>query len=90
MKYSDKIIFEDFYIRSKDSENVCLHAFASMVSLLLPFIHCYSAIELGIGRKENVGYVQCLDPGPPHTDGGTVTFQLIREAIGDNKVAIKR
>lgn len=82
-KIDDKIVFEDFYLCSRNSENVCLHALASMTSLLSPFLHGSSAIRLGIGRKEDIGYVQCPDPGQPHTKGGTVIFQLTRELIKD-------
>ncbi len=31
--------------------------------------------ELGLGRGRKA-YVQCLDPGPPYTDGGTVIFEI--------------
>jgi hypothetical protein len=38
--------------------------------------------ELGLAKEEgDVGYVQCLDPGPPYTPGGTVIFEIRREAI---------
>jgi hypothetical protein len=38
--------------------------------------------ELGLAEKEgDVGYVQCLDPGPPYTPGGTVIFEIRREKM---------
>ena len=82
-KVGDKIVFEDFYLCSRSSEDVCLHALASMISLLSPFLHGSSATRLGMGGKEDVGYVQCPDPGQPHTKGGTVIFQLTREPTKD-------
>jgi uncharacterized repeat protein (TIGR04076 family) len=77
----DKIIIEDFYINSSESSNVCLHAFSALVDLLSAFLHGSSASEIGIGTVSDVGYLQCPDPGPPYTKGGTVLFELRREAI---------
>ena len=79
-KTGDKIIVEKFYIDSKKSKNICLHAFAAISTLLSALIHGSSAMDLGIGSEENVGYIQCPDPGPPCTKGGTVLFELKREA----------
>ena len=78
-KKGDKITVENFYVKSQDSQNICLHAFAAMTTLLSAFLHGSSAAELGIGSDENVGYIQCPDPGPPCTKGGTVLFMLKRE-----------
>jgi uncharacterized repeat protein (TIGR04076 family) len=77
----DRMVFEDFYLCSSSSANVCMHALASMSSLLSPFLHGSSAIRLGIGLREDTGYVQCPDPGEPYTQGGTVIFKLIRKPI---------
>jgi uncharacterized repeat protein (TIGR04076 family) len=80
-KTGDKILIEQFYINTKNSQNICIHAFAAMSTLLSAFLHGASATELGIGSRENIGYVQCPDPGPPCTKGGTVLFKLKRETI---------
>jgi len=78
-KTGDKIVINEFCINSKDSQNICIHAFAAMTTLLSAFLHGASAKELGIGSQENIGYIQCPDPGPPCTKGGTVLFKLKRE-----------
>jgi uncharacterized repeat protein (TIGR04076 family) len=78
-KTGDKILIEQFYINTKNSQNICIHAFAAMSTLLSAFLHGASATELGIGSRENIGYVQCPDPGPPCTKGGTVLFKLERK-----------
>jgi uncharacterized repeat protein (TIGR04076 family) len=51
-----------------------------MTTFLSAFLHGTSALELGIGSEEDVGYLQCPDPGPPYTKGGTVLFKLKRVA----------
>jgi len=54
---------------------------AAMPMLLSAFLHGASATELGIGSQETIGYIQCPDPGPPCTKGGTVLFKLKQEII---------
>ena len=44
-----------------------------------PLLKGVSAKTLGIGETNDIGYVQCPDPGKPYTPGGTVVFQLVRE-----------
>jgi len=52
--------------------------------LLIPFLKGASARTLGIGRENDVGYVQCPDPGEPYTCGGAVIFELKRERMGES------
>lgn len=78
-KIGDTITIEKFYINAKNSQNICIHAFAAMTTLLSAFLHGASATELGIGSQENTGYIQCPDPGPPCTKGGNVLFKLEKE-----------
>lgn len=80
-KPSDELIVEKFYILSQQNIRICLHALVGMSSLLLQFLKGVSARELGIGIEDDVGYVQCPDPGRPYTTGGTVIFELRREKI---------
>lgn len=75
----DKIVLDGYYINSTMSSNICMHAFSAVLTLLSAFVHGSSAIDLGIGEEENLGYLECPDPGPPHTKGGTVLFELRRE-----------
>ena len=79
----DKMVIEGFYINTKESKNICMHAFLAMSSLLSAFIHGSSAKELGIGLQEDIGHLRCPDPGPPYTKGGSVLFELRRELIKD-------
>ena len=75
----DKIVFERFYVKSSQSRDICIHAFSAMSTLLSALLHGTSARDLAIGSKPDVGYIQCPDPGPPHTMGGTVVFELKRQ-----------
>lgn len=80
-RVGDSFTIEWFYIKPEVSSNVCLHALSSMLTLLSAFMHGLSARDLGIGGEDDVGYVQCPDPGSPYTKGGTVTFELRRLKI---------
>ena len=80
-KPGDQIILKDFYIDSNHSKNVCIHLLSAASTLLSAFIHGSSAIKLGIGNRDDIGYLQCPDPGPPYTKGGTVVFELRREPL---------
>lgn len=77
----DKIVLDGYYIDSRKSSNLCVHAFSAMLTLLSAFAHGSSAVDLGIGEEADTGYLKCPDPGPPHTRGGTVLFELRRELI---------
>ena len=79
-KIGDKFTIKGFYIEPKgNTAKLCIHALTSMTSLLSPFLHGASAKLLGIGEKDDNGYLQCPDPGKPYTCGGTVIFRLKRE-----------
>jgi len=79
-KSGDCFLVEKYYVRDV-GRGMCLHALASMLTLLSPFLKGISARDLGIGRGDDVGYVQCPDPGEPYTCGGTVIFELRREKL---------
>jgi len=78
----DKIVVEEPEIAVKKTDALCVHAFGSMLSMILPLSRGVSLKELGLSKEEgDTGYVQCLDPGPPYTPGGTVVFEVKREAM---------
>jgi len=77
-KPGDKFIINRFYIESGQEKPICLHALSAMLTLLSPFLKGVSAKELGIGSEDDIGYIQCPDPGKPYTCGGTVVFELRR------------
>jgi len=80
-KPGDTFEIEHFYIKPSQDVKICLHALNSMLTLLMPFIKGTPAKTLGIGEEDDIGYIQCPDPGKPYTKGGTVIFELRRERI---------
>jgi uncharacterized repeat protein (TIGR04076 family) len=81
-KVGDKIVMESPKIVPEKTDALCVHALGSMLSMIVPLSRGISFKELGLAKEEgNVGYVQCLDPGAPYTPGGTVVFEIRREAM---------
>jgi uncharacterized repeat protein (TIGR04076 family) len=76
----DKIVIDVPEILPKESDAICVHALGSMLSMIVALSKGVSFKELGLAKREgDVGYVRCLDPGPPITHGGTVLFEIRRE-----------
>ncbi|MFC2020135.1 TIGR04076 family protein [Chloroflexota bacterium] len=79
-KVGDKIVLDDPTILLDKTDALCTHA----LSILLPHVtileHNWCPVELGLitpGNPEHA-YLQCVDPGRPYTDGGTVIFECRR------------
>ncbi len=80
-KPGDEFIVEKYFIRANQKIPICLHALNGIITLLILMLKGYSAKKLGIGETDDIGYVQCPDPGKPYTSGGTVIFELKRESL---------
>ena len=81
-KAGDKITVEEPEIATEKTDALGIHAFGSMSSIIIPLSIGASFEELGLAKdEEEVGYIQCLDPGFPYTSGGTVIFKVEREEI---------
>ena len=71
----NRIVIEGPEIKLDETDAVCTHAFASLLPYIVALRKGIKPSELGLGRGDKA-YVQCLDPGPPYTDGGTVIFEI--------------
>jgi uncharacterized repeat protein (TIGR04076 family) len=78
----DRIVVESPKIVVAKTDNICVHAFGCMLSMIVPLSRGISFKKLGLSTEEGEkGYIQCLDPGKPYTDGGTVLFEIRRQRI---------
>jgi uncharacterized repeat protein (TIGR04076 family) len=68
-KPGDCFTVEKFYV-SDAGKGICINALSSMLTLLSPLLKEVSAKILGRGEQNDVGYVQCQDPGKLYTCGG--------------------
>jgi len=74
-KRGDRIVIEGPKINLEETDAICTHAFASLLPYIVALRKGIKPRELGLGRGEKA-YIQCLDPGPPYTEGGTVIFEI--------------
>ena len=78
----DKIVIEEPRIVLKKTDACCIHALGSILTTMIALSRGVSFKELGLSKDDhNVGYVQCLDPGLPYTEGGTVIFEIKQETM---------
>jgi uncharacterized repeat protein (TIGR04076 family) len=78
----DRMLIKEPEIIPEKTDAICVHALGSMLSMIIALSRGVSFKELGLARDEgDVGYLQCPDPGPPYTAGGTVVFEIRRERI---------
>ena len=76
-KVGDRILVDDPKIDLKSTDALCTHALSSLLHYVLILDAGADPVRLGLSKsddKEN-SYIQCVDPGPPYTDGGTVIFK---------------
>jgi len=79
-KMGDKIVITDPRIILDETDALCTHALSSLLHYTLVLEKGADPVELGLSKsndKKNA-YVQCVDPGRPYTDGGTVIFRIRR------------
>lgn len=74
-KKGDRMVIEGPEINLEETDAICTHAFASLLPYIVALRKGIKPSDLGLGRGEKA-YAQCLDPGPPYTDGGTVIFEI--------------
>lgn len=73
----DKTVIEGPEINLKESDKVCVHALFSLGTFIVALREKMNPHKLGLTKENNnKAYYQCLDPGPPYTDGGTVIFEI--------------
>lgn len=81
-KVGDRIVVESPKIIVEKTDSICVHAFGCMLSMIVPLSRGISFKTLGLTTEEGEkGYIQCLDPGKPYTNGGTVLFEIRWERI---------
>ena len=81
-KIGEKIVVESPKVLVSETDSICIHAFGCLLPMLVPLTHGTSFKKLGLTKEEGeIGYIQCLDPGKPYTEGGTVIFEIKREKI---------
>ena len=83
-KVGDKIVIDDPRIVLEKTSALCTHALSTLHHYVLILEHDWCPVKLGLTNPEDpdTAYMQCVDPGTPYTEGGTVIFECHR--VGDS------
>ncbi len=79
-KIGDKIVINDPRILVDRTDGLCTHALSTLLHYVTILEHDWCPVKLGLTTPEDSehAYMQCVDPGKPYTDGGTVIFECRR------------
>jgi uncharacterized repeat protein (TIGR04076 family) len=79
-KVGDKIVVDDPKIVLRETDALCTHALSSLLHYVLALEEGVDPVKLGLSKPEDRehAYIQCVDPGKPYTNGGTVIFRCRR------------
>jgi uncharacterized repeat protein (TIGR04076 family) len=84
-KVGDKIVIDDPKIVLEKTDALCTHALSSLLHYIIALEEGVDPVKLGLSKPHDRehAYIQCVDPGAPYTNGGTVIFRCRR--IGRKK-----
>ena len=76
-KKGEKITIKDPEIILNKTDALCTHALTTILHYSTILQHNWCPIDLGLTteKDKNHAYLQCVDPGIPYTNGGTVIFR---------------
>ena len=79
-KVGDKMLIDDPRVLVDKTDAICTHALSSLLHYVLALEEGVDPVKLGLSKPEDRehAYIQCVDPGKPYTDGGTVIFRCSR------------
>ena len=79
-KVGDRIVIDDPKIVLERTDALCVHALSSLLHYVLILEAGADPVRLGLTKPDDQehAYIQCVDPGEPYTDGGTVIFKCRR------------
>jgi uncharacterized repeat protein (TIGR04076 family) len=77
-KIGDKIVIDGARIILEKTDAICVHALSSLLHYVVAFDEGVDPRKLGLGKERGSAYLQCVDPGKPYTNGGTVIFKCVR------------
>ena len=84
-KIGDRITIDDPKILLEKTDGICTHALSTLLHYVLILEHDWCPIKLGLTTEDDPdwAYMQCVDPGKPYTEGGTVIFKCGRIKRGE-------
>jgi len=77
-KVGDRIVIDGPEIVLEKTNAICIHALAPLLHYVVALRDGMDPRKLGLSKEKDVAYIQCVDPGEPYTEGGTVIFKCYR------------
>ena len=76
----DEIVIDDPRILLDRTDALCTHALSTLLHYVTILEHDWCPVKLGLTTPDDPEhtYMQCVDPGTPYTEGGTVIFECRR------------
>lgn len=83
-KVGDKIAIMNPTIALEETDALCTHALPTILHYALILEYNWCPLKLGLTKEndQDHAYFQCLDPGEPFTEGGTVIFKVKKPERG--------
>jgi len=77
-KVGDRITIDGPGILLDKTDAVCVHALSTLLHYVVALEEGADPVKLGLSKHRDCAYMQCVDPGAPYTEGGTVIFECRR------------
>ena len=77
-KEGDKMTIRGAEILMDRTDAICIHALSTLLHYIVALDEGADPIKLGLSKNREHAYMQCVDPGEPYTEGGTVIFECCR------------
>ncbi len=81
-KVGDRAIIDGPRILLDKTDAVCVHALSTLLHYVVALDEGADPVKLGLSKDKGHAYMQCVDPGKPYTEGGTVIFE-VRKVEGE-------
>ena len=75
-KLGDKIVIDGPEIDLEKTTKICIHSLPSILHYAVALREGIDTKKLGLSKDGKEAYIQCLDPGQPYTNRGTVIFRI--------------
>lgn len=82
----DRIYIKEAMIDLEKTDKICIHSLPSILHYAVALREGINPKKLGLSKDDKAAYVQCLDPGEPYTQGGTVIFKIWQEKEKNSRV----
>jgi uncharacterized repeat protein (TIGR04076 family) len=77
-RVGDRIVVDGANIVLNKTDALCIHALSTLLHYVVALEEGADPIKLGLSKDKEHAYMQCVDPGTPYTEGGTVIFECRR------------